>query len=366
MQLVIRLFFALAVGLFSTAAQPVAPIRLQSQPAPFVPKEFHFATVTDQRPERGPVARLVLSPGQRPQPVDLDGGAAPALETFINRTFRAKKEGRAVVVRILQLKLTETAVGNRVTGQLALTLAFDLLGKDDVDDSETSTRLTTYRGNASYTRPLGQTNTIEPVLRESIVAGLKGLNSYMGRESGKNEKLAKTLQVVFAEDKDLRSPAGTDTVMYSPDRKLTWADFRAVPRPTSRYAAEVFTSFAYEGKSMVKNGVIVLNLTAKAYMIKDQSWGRADAKSAYALNHEQRHFDITKIIVERFKRKIHPDSLTLADYNSIIQYQFIESFREMHTLQEQYDAETNHSINQAEQERWNGWIDKELRSLGVK
>lgn len=365
MSLISRLSMLLC-GLLLTAFQPPAPIRLVPQSAPFTPTEFYFADVTDQRPERGAIARLVLSAGGRPQAVDLEGGAAPALETFINRTFRAKKTGRAVAVRILQLKLTETAIGNRVTGQLALTLAFDLLGKDDVDGSETSTRLTTYRGNASYTRPLNQTNTIEPVLRESIVTGLKGLNSYMGRESGRNEKLAKNLQVVFADDKDLRVPAGDDTVMYSPARKLTWADFRAMPRPTSRYAAEVFTSFAYEGRSTVKDGVISLNLTAKAYMIKDQSWGRAESKNAYALNHEQRHFDITKIIVERFKRKVHPDSLTLSDYNSIIQHQFIESFRELHKLQEQYDSETNHSINQAEQERWNGWIDRELRSLGVK
>jgi len=364
MSLVIRLSILLS-GLLMTAFQPPASIRLVPQPAPFTPKEFYFATVTDQRPERGAVARLVLLPGLRPQAVDLEGGAAPALEKFINRTFRPNKSLRPVAVRILQLKLTETAVGNRVTGQLALTLAFDLIGKDD-DGSETSTRLTTYRGNASYTRPLNQINVIEPTLRESIVTGLNGLNSYMGRESGKNEKLAKNLQVVFTNDNDLRVPAGNDTVLYNPTRKLTWADFRAIPRPASRYAAEVFTSFAYEGRSTVKDGVIILNLTARAYMIKDQSWSRAESKNAYALNHEQRHFDITKIIVERFKRKIHPDSLTLSDYNSIIQYQFIESFREMHKLQEQYDKETNHSINQPEQERWNVWIDTELRSLGVK
>ena len=363
MHLVIRSILLLSGFLIATF-QSFPPIRLVPQPAPFTPKEFYFATVTDQRPERGAVARLAI--GQRLQVVDLEGGAAPALEMFINRTFRPNKSLRPVAVRILQLKLTETAVGNRVTGQLALTLAFDLLGKDDGDGSEISTRLTTYRGNASYTRPLNQLNVIEPTLRESIVAGLKGLNSYMGRESGKNEKLAKKLQVVFTDDRDIRVPAGNDTVLYSPARKLTWADFRAVPRPTSRYAAEVFTSFAYEGKSTVKDGVIILNLMAKAYMIKDQSWGRAESKNPYALNHEQRHFDITKIIVERFKRKIHPDSLTLADYNSIIQYQFIESFRELHRLQEQYDNETNHSINQAAQERWNQRIDDELRNLGVK
>ena len=125
----------------------------------------------------------------------------------------------------------------------------------------------------------------------------------MKRESGRNEKLAKSLKINFVDDTRITSD---DTVHYNPARKLTWADFQAPPRKGSHYAAEVFTSFAYEGKSTVKDGVIILNLTAKAYMLKLSSWGRADARNDYALNHEQRHFDIVKIIVERFKRKFSP------------------------------------------------------------
>ena len=189
----------------------------------------------------------------------------------------------------------------------------------------------------------------------------------MNRESGRNEKLARSLKINFIDDTGTSDGRinNDDTVHYNPARKLTWADFQAQPRRGSHYAAEVFTSFAYEGKSSVKDGVIILNLTAKAFMLKTSSWGRPEARTAYALNHEQRHFDIVKIIVERFKRKIHPDSLTLEDYNSITQYQFIESFREMNRMQTQYDNETDHSINQPAQERWNQKIDEELRSFGV-
>jgi hypothetical protein len=35
-------------------------------------------------------------------------------------------------------------------------------------------------------------------------------------------------------------------------------------------------------------------------------------------------------------------------------------------MQKQYDAETNHSVDQADQERWNQKIDAELRKFGVK
>lgn len=340
---------------------PADPIRLLSESLPFTPKEFYIATVTDQRTERGPIARLALTLNQPVQPVDLERGVTNSFQQFINQGMKQNKALRPIALRVRQCRVSETANGQRVTGQFTFSVTFELLGKDDAGN-ETSTRLTDYRGSANYVRPLGRTAVIESTIRQALVASLRNLNDYMNRESGRNEKLAKSLQINFIDDNRITND---DTVHYNPDRKLTWADFKAEPRRGSHYAAEVFTSFAYEGKSSVKNGVIILNLTAKAYMLKESSWGRSDARNAYALNHEQRHFDIVKIIAERFKRKIQGNILTLEDYNSEMQYQFLESFREMHRLQTQYDDETNHSLNQAAQERWNQKIDAELRSFGV-
>lgn len=341
---------------------PAEPIRLRPESLPFTPKEFYIATVTDQRPERGPVGHLALILNQSPQAVDLEGGVVESIRTFTNQSLRQNKKLRPMAMRILQLRVAETAAGNRVTGKFNLSVAFDLLGKND-DGSETSKRLTTYRGGANYVRPIGQTAVVESSIRQALVASLRNLNDYMNREATRNENLATGLTINFIDDKRITDD---DTVRYNPARKLIWADFQADPRRGSHYAAEVFTSFAYEGASTVVNGIINVNLTVKAYMLKNSSWGRTEARNAYALNHEQRHFDITKIIVERFKRKIQPDSLTLEDYNSIIQYQFIESYRDLNRMQEQYDSETNHGINQIMQERWNQRIDADLRSFGVK
>lgn len=354
-------FFPLFLYGLLSLLPPTEPIRLRSESLPFVPKEFYIATVTDQRPERGPIARLALMLNQGTQPIDLERGVASSFQQFINQGMKQNKSLRPIAMRVRQCRISETANGNRVTGQFTLSVAFDLLGKDDAGD-ETSTRLTEYKGSANYTRPLNQTAVIESTLRQTLVASLRSLNEYMNRESGRNEKLAKSLKINFIDD---TRTTDDDTVHYNPDRKLIWADFKAEPRRASHYAAEVFTSFAYEGRSIVKDGVIILNLTAKAYMLKNSSWGRPDARNLYALNHEQRHFDIVKIIAERFKRKIQDNILTLEDYNSQMQYEFIESYREMNRMQTQYDDETNHSLNQAAQERWNQKIDAELRSFGV-
>ncbi|QDK83102.1 hypothetical protein EXU85_32670 [Spirosoma sp. KCTC 42546] len=357
----LRLFSLLIGLLFLSFQQPGSSIRLRSESLPFTPKEFYIATVTDQRTEGGPIARLALVPNQPVYPVDLERGVAASFQQFINQGLKQNKKLRPIAMRIRQCRVSETAKGTRVTGQFTFAVTFELLGKDDAG-TETSTQLTDYRGSANYTRPIDQTSVIEQTIRQALVSSLKTLNEYMNRESGRNEKLARSLKINFIDDTRITDD---DTVHYNPTRKLTWADFQAAPRKGSHYAAEVFTSFSYEGKSTVKDGVIILNLNAKAYMLKTSSWGRSDARTAYALNHEQRHFDITKIIVERFKRRLHPDSLTLEDYNSIAQYQFIESYRELNRMQTQYDDETNHSINQAAQERWNQKIDEELRTFGI-
>jgi hypothetical protein len=336
------------------------PIRLQPERMPFTPKEFYVSQVTDQRSgqDRGPFAQLALAVGQPVQRVDLAGGLEAGVRQFVQQSLPQNRSLRPVAMRLRQCKVVETIAGNRVTGQFTFAVSFDLLAQDG-----TATQLTEYRGGTNYVRPVGQTTVVESSIRQALVASLRSLNSYMDREAGNNEKLATAINISFTEDTRLTD---NDTVFYNPMRKLVWNDFLAVPRRGSHYAAEVFTSFSYEGKSSVKDGVVQLNLQLKGYMLKNSSWARPEARNEYALNHEQRHFDITKLVMERFKQKIQPDSLTVEDYNSIVQYQFLESYREMNRLQEQYDRETNHGINQGLQAIWNNRIDEELQTLGVK
>ena len=106
-------------------------------------------------------------------------------------------------------------------------------------------------------------------------------------------------------------------------------------------------------------------ITMKVFVVRDASWVKA-GRDDYGLNHEQRHFDIVKLVAERFKQKIKPGNLTVADYNSIIQNQFLESWREMTRVQEQYDSETGHGLNQLAQADWNQRIDADLEKFGVK
>lgn len=339
-------------------------ISLRPETVSFTPTEYYIAEVIDDRSDKSSVGRWATASNQPLTAVNLSGGAAANIQQFIKQSLRQNTKLRRVALHITDLQLTESNPQNRpfTEGRISFGVAFYLLRSEDA--YSTPAKLTEFRNTIRYSRPLSQPAVVEQSIRQSLVASLKYFNDYMNRESKNDERLASDIKVVFNDY--IHNRANDDTVFYELSRPLTWKDFQATPRPMSRYAAEVNPNFAYTGRSSVNHGVITVSLTVKVFTLKSGSWARDIAKNEYSLNHEQRHFDIAKIVAERFKKKVAPDSLTIEDYNSIIQYQFIESYREMNKLQEKYDGETNHGLNQAEQARWNQWIDAELKKHGIK
>ena len=350
----------LSIPLLFLAAAPPPGIALRAEALPFTPTEFYIADVLDQRPVKSAFAQLILRPDRPAETVDLDGGTGPAIERYIAQSLRRNTKLRPIVLRITAGKLTETP-GSRgsISGKLELGLAFDVRREDE------NLSLISYAGNARYQRPPGQTDVIEKTIRQSLNEGLKYLNNFMNNRAESYPALAGGLMISVTDVKT-RTPASSDTVFYDPDRALTWDDFLAPPPPANRYAAQIMPGVAYEGHSVVEKGKIKVMLKLKVFMIKSQSWVKEVGHNDYALNHEQRHFDIARLAMERFKQALNPDSLSLNDYNSNIQYRYIEMYRGLGERQQRYDAETSHGINQAAQERWNSHIADELRKFGFK
>ncbi len=357
----IILICTVLLGAGPTVSQ-IEPISLIAEPVPFTPKDFYIADIIDERTDRKAVAYLLPVPTASGQPakaeaVDLKGGGRVALRQFIGQSMPQNKRLRPVVIRIKELKVTETAgAKGMVDGRVAIAMEFDLLRDGEY------VNLIQYKGGAKYGRSANQLSVVEPALRQSLVSSLKYLNTWMDREADVNEKLAKGLKVSFSD----HISQDADTVFYDPSRPLVWSDFRGRSSKPGNFAAAVFPGFGYDSHFEVVKGIIHIRMIMKVFVVKDYSWVKDSARNAYGLNHEQRHFDIVKLVAERYKQKVQPENLTVADYNSILQYQYIESYREMNRLQEQYDAETRHGIDEAAQERWNKRINDELKAFKVK
>jgi hypothetical protein len=141
-------------------------------------------------------------------------------------------------------------------------------------------------------------------------------------------------------------------IYYSKERKLTWADFVKTNKPGD-VAAVTVSEISYElssFKGKYEIGVICV-------FHKNLSYCNRSNNTAYILNHEQRHFDISYIFAIYLKKRLASEkNLTIQRANEI----YDKIISEWENFQELYDSETNHSINKTSQEKWDKHIDKLL------
>jgi len=340
-------------------AQQLDSIVLTDERTAIIPKEFYISDVADERSDKGPVASILAAgTNVKTYPVDLKGGVIPAIKQFIKNNVQKNNELRPLIIGLKKISIKEkTLAGNLVEGQVALIFSF-YLDKGENDQI----LLGDYSGGATYNRDARQTQNIAPTLQHVLVNGLAYINNWMNQQVASNIKLAKGVKISFSDYEE--KPEG-DSIYYSVKRPLTWTDFKS-KIPTSKFAAEVFPALGYEQHIEIVKGIIQLHLTVKACLPKSACWVKDASRSDYALNHEQRHFDIVKIAAEHFKLKLTTGKLNTDNFEGTVNMEYLDALREMNNLQKQYDDETSHGINGTEQGRWNLRVDKELKVLGVK
>ncbi|WP_225865856.1 DUF922 domain-containing protein [Dyadobacter aurulentus] len=346
----------LITALAAQAQQDRIILNLAKDPAGlFKSYKFYIQEVEDKRSLPGAVLGKVIALGKE-VPVVLPGNAEK--ELFSYWSFLAPKKHETYLPLYVTLKdfaLNEKRVApNKVTGEVRLNIRFRWYRNME------SVELTGYQTSATYTRP-ERDYDYEKLVKQLVDQSLTHFHKWMVNNTGKNPALARNLLLVF---KEITDGATEDTVFYSPKRPLIWDDFKVRSgKPGSRYAAAVFTSFGYEGRSYPKDNDLVVEIGLKTFMVKSMSWGRPESRNAGTLRHEQIHFDITRLVVEKFKNRLRKADLTIEDYDSEIQYQFLEAFREMNRDQEQYDGETGHGLNAAAQAAWDKKIAAQIAAV---
>ncbi|WP_019946566.1 hypothetical protein [Hymenobacter aerophilus] len=358
----LNLFLLLLLSLLRPA--PEAPLALRPVPAKFGPVLFRVAAVRDERPGRPPVAALLPAAGPAanatPRPVELRNGTVAALQQFAAASLPAPSTARyPITLRVLALQVRETLGPNAATatGTITLHLAFEWQNAA----GQTLT-LTEYRGAARYGRARPDRAVVETALAQALSGSLRYFNGWLGAAAAHDVRLATAVQPTFRYDTRLTEP---DTLFYDPAQPLVWADFMGTARPRGQYAAAIFPSFGYQARPRMQGGVLALDIRLQVFVVRSSSWVAEGQRTPSNLLHEQRHFDLVRLVAERFRRKLTPDSLTAADYQSQLGWHYLDSFREMNRLQDQYDRETHNGTDAAAQARWNRQIEAELRTFGV-
>jgi hypothetical protein len=155
----------------------------------------------------------------------------------------------------------------------------------------------------------------------------------------------------------------SDTIYYDINRPLTWADFKGVPDNRHAGGAITASGFAFDAKMNMIANKVYLDITVYTFFCKHNSWKKPNINSSYHLLHEQHHFDITRLCAEEFVKEIAKSNFTRDNYQKGLVAVFDKVNTQSADLQRAYDTETNHSINQEAQFRWNDKIDAAIKKL---
>ncbi|MGN7719609.1 hypothetical protein [Chitinophaga sp. 22620] len=171
------------------------------------------------------------------------------------------------------------------------------------------------------------------------------------------------IKVVFVSENRPEDPS-SDTLFYH-QRHIIPGDFLGRSSASGKSEAVSFTSFAFDGSTRQYRDTLEIRLVLQVFWVKSSSWSRSMPPSRHVLEHEQLHFDITRLVSERFRRKVLAMPLTIDDHDSRIQYEYLESFREMNRMQEDYDNAV-YGPNTSSQQVWAQRIRNGLKELGVE
>lgn len=159
---------------------------------------------------------------------------------------------------------------------------------------------------------------------------------------------------------DVTPSKTSDTIYYDSGVKLTWNDFRGKPDEVSKAGAITESGFGYRMNMNSRNNRTSVNISVYCYFNKNKSWVKKGMKTAYALLHEQHHYDITYINTCLFIMKLKKANLNKSNYAVVVEQIYNECFTALNTMQDEYDGETSNGRIESMQQVWNKKIDAQL------
>jgi hypothetical protein len=151
------------------------------------------------------------------------------------------------------------------------------------------------------------------------------------------------------------------SVNKSVTRTVRWKDFKGVPDTSSTFDASIFWSVSYEYDTLTtETGALKVDLKVWC-TVDEESWVKRGKKSYDLLKHEQGHFNIGRLCANEFKETVANFRFKKHNYELCVDSIFYETFRKYRELDDQYDLETDHSVNVEQQLQWDRMLRRRLR-----
>lgn len=159
----------------------------------------------------------------------------------------------------------------------------------------------------------------------------------------------------------------SDTLNWSDDVKLRWDDFQSREKIKTDYAAFTYTIITLNYSLTHSGGAYQPKFTVKCAFQRSRSWvdrNEPAAMTAEILAHEQLHFHIAEITARKLRKALTSKHYT-KNYAREINAIYERELNAGEEMQQSYDRESEHGINDATQKRWAEKVPKLLQSLAA-
>ena len=166
---------------------------------------------------------------------------------------------------------------------------------------------------------------------------------------------------VFIENK-INNPK-SDTIYFDFNRKLAWSDFQGNVPAAAPWGAMTASGFSFNSSMNEYENNLHISVGVYTFFTKHDSWKKPEINSAYHLEHEQHHFDITRLYAQKLVNEIKKADFTKSNYRKLLYSIFDRVYAESLAYQREYDQETKNSMNIEKQKEWNKKISTEMKKL---
>ena len=150
-------------------------------------------------------------------------------------------------------------------------------------------------------------------------------------------------------------------VLWNPNIRLTWADFKGKVPPAAVPAATTASGISYTYSANLLHHEVHLDYEVNAYFYPNESWYRPALCDENTLSHEQLHFDISELFARKMRDRLDRTSFS-DEVKTEIRKIYKDILEELKDFQDQYDWETNFSRNREKQMEWNQKIAEALQA----
>lgn len=150
------------------------------------------------------------------------------------------------------------------------------------------------------------------------------------------------------------------TISWSDSKKLNWSDFKGKIDQNTDAVAVTASGITFSfSVSQSKGEYVDFNAEAQAHFYPEKSWYVAEKGDDDILAHEQLHFDITELHVRQLRyniSKIQVSKKVKFDLRGVHE----QANKNLAKMQNDYDTQTDNSINKEQQANWSKFVKTEL------